>query len=68
VGLAAGRWLCWLVSTRHVSDIFRLPLVISHASYVFAVGVVLLAAIGSALVIWRRIGRLDLVAVLKTRE
>jgi hypothetical protein len=29
---------------------------------------VILAAAGSGLVIWRRIGKMDLVAVLKTRE
>ena len=68
VGLAVGRFLCWLVSTRHVSDLFRIPLVISDFSQVFAVAVVVVAAVGSALVIWRRICRLDLVAVLKTRE
>jgi putative ABC transport system permease protein len=68
VGLAVGRFLCWLVSTRHVSDVFRIPLVISDVSQVFAIGVVVVAAVGSALVIWRRIRRLDLVAVLKTRE
>jgi putative ABC transport system permease protein len=68
VGLLMGRFLCWLVSTRHVSDVFRIPLVISDISQVFAVAVVALAAVGSGLVIWRRIGRMDLVAVLKTRE
>jgi putative ABC transport system permease protein len=68
VGLAVGRFLCWLVSTRYVSDVFRIPLVISDTSHVIAVVVVALAAAGSGLVIWRRIGRLDLVAVLKTRE
>ena len=68
VGLAIGWGLCWLVSTRHVSDVFRIPLVITGTSQVIAVAVVILAAAGSGLVIWRRIGRLDLVAVLKTRE
>jgi putative ABC transport system permease protein len=68
VGLAVGWLLCWLVSARHVSDVFRIPLVISDVSQVFAVAVVVVAAVGSALVIWRRIRRLDLVAVLKTRE
>lgn len=68
VGLGLGRFLCWLVVTRFTSDVFRIPLVISGFSRVFAVGVVVLAAAGSALLIRRRIRRLDLVAVLKTRE
>ncbi len=68
IGLAVGQFLCWLVSTRHVSDVFRIPLIVTGRSQAFAVGVVFLAAAGSGIVIWRRIGRLDLVAVLKTRE
>jgi putative ABC transport system permease protein len=67
-GLALGRFLCWLVVTRFTSDVFRIPLVISGFSRLFAVGVVLVAAVGSGLLIQRRIRRLDLVAVLKTRE
>jgi putative ABC transport system permease protein len=67
-GLALGRFLCWLVVTRFTSVLFRIPLVISPFSRVFAVGIVLVAAVGSALLIRRRIRRLDLVAVLKTRE
>jgi putative ABC transport system permease protein len=68
LGLAAGHLLSWLVVTRFTSDLFRLPLIISDATRLFAVAVLCLAAAGSAFVIWRRIQRLDLVAVLKTRE
>jgi putative ABC transport system permease protein len=68
LGLAAGRLLCWLVVTRFTSDLFRIPLIISDLTRLFAVAVLSAAAVGSALIIWRRIRRLDLVAVLKTRE
>jgi putative ABC transport system permease protein len=68
LGLALGRLLNWLVVTRFTSDLFRIPLVISDFSRVFAVTVVLVAAVGSGFVVWRRIGRLNLVTVLKTRE
>jgi putative ABC transport system permease protein len=68
LGLALGWTLCWLVVTRFTSDIFRIPLIISDLTRVTAVAVVLVAAVGSALIVWRRIRRLDLVAVLKTRE
>ena len=68
LGLGAGRLLCWLVVTRFTSDLFRLPLVISDVTRLFAVAVLCLAATGSAFIVWRRIQRLDLVAVLKTRE
>jgi len=67
-GLAAGQGLCWLMVTRFTSDLFRLPLVISDLTRVFAVLVLAVSAVASALVVWRRISRLDLVTVLKTRE
>lgn len=67
-GLAAGHLLCWLVVTRFSTDLFRLPLVISDLTRLFAVTVLCLAVAGSAYIVWRRIQRLDLVAVLKTRE
>jgi putative ABC transport system permease protein len=68
LGLVLGWVLCWLVVTRFTSDLFRIPLVISDLTRVTAVAVVLIAAVASGLVVWRRIRRLDLVAVLKTRE
>ncbi len=68
LGLAAGSGLCWLVVTRFTSDLFRIPLVISDATRLLAIGVVLVASVGSAMMVWGRIRRLDLIAVLKTRE
>ncbi|NND49816.1 MAG: FtsX-like permease family protein, partial [Rhizobiales bacterium] len=50
------------------SELYRLPLVIGPDKYAFASIVVLAAASLSAAVVRRRIGRLDLISVLKTRE
>jgi putative ABC transport system permease protein len=50
------------------TELFRIPLVVEWATYAWAAIVVLAAAAGSALVVRRRIDRLDLVEVLKTRE
>ncbi len=50
------------------TELYRLPLVIERATYGFSVGVVVLAAFLSSVIVRRRIDRLDLVAVLKTRE
>ncbi len=50
------------------TELFRVPLIVSRATYTQASMVVLAAAAFSALVIRRRIDRLDLIAVLKTRE
>ncbi len=68
LGLLVGRWLAGLTVRAVSADEFRLPLVITPATYLFAAGVVLSAALLSALQMRRLIDRLDLVEVLKTRE
>jgi putative ABC transport system permease protein len=68
VGIGLGIALCALVSTRFTTDLFRMPLVVHGATALLALGVVLAAALGSAWLVRRRVHRLDLVAVLKTRE
>ena len=45
-----------------------IPLVIAARTYAYAALAILLAGAASALVVRRRIDRLDLVGVLKTRE
>jgi putative ABC transport system permease protein len=50
------------------TEFFRMPFVLTRASYAFAAAVVLGAALLSALLVRRRLQRLDLIAVLKTRE
>jgi len=68
IGYGFGYWICALLSRNYQWELFRLPLVISSDTYVFALVTVLAAAIASALIVRRRLARLDLVAVLKTRE
>ena len=68
VGLFLGYGLAWLVAYRFESDLFRIPLVIRPATIAYSLAVVIGAALLSALAVRRRIHRLDLVAVLKTRE
>jgi putative ABC transport system permease protein len=67
-GLAAGFGLAALLSGLYQWELFRLPLEISTRTYVQSAGVVLAAAAVSGLLVRRRLIRLDLVAVLKTRE
>jgi putative ABC transport system permease protein len=50
------------------SDLYRVPFVMGREVYASASMIVLTATVLSALVIRRRINRLDLIAVLKTRE
>jgi putative ABC transport system permease protein len=68
VGAAIGYGLCALIVWRFQSELFRIPLVVSAATLAFAVAVVTISALLSAFVVRRRIDRLDLVEVLKTRE
>ena len=49
-------------------EIFRIPFVISKQTYAFAIAVVLLSGAASALLVRRKLDRLDLIGVLKTRE
>jgi putative ABC transport system permease protein len=50
------------------TDLFRFPFVLSASTYAFAATVVLVASAISALLVRRKLDRLDLVAVLKTKE
>jgi putative ABC transport system permease protein len=68
LGFAIGHRLCAALAGAYQWELFRMPLVIGTRTHVFAIGVVVLAALASALIVRRRIDRLDLVAVLKTRE
>lgn len=49
-------------------EIFRIPFVISDQTYAFSVAVVLFSGIASALLVRRKLDKLDLIGVLKTRE
>lgn len=68
LGCAAGFGFCALVVEAYQAEMFRLPLVVSRTTYGFAAVVVLVSALVSAWAVRHRIDRLDLVAVLKSRE
>lgn len=59
--------VAYLVASLSI-DLYRVPLVVEPIAYAYAATVVLVATILSGLFVWYRLGRLDLVAVLKTRE
>ncbi len=67
-GFAIGYGFAWLVTKSVPAELFRFPLVISLRTLAFAAAVTLLAAAISALIVRRRLDRLDLVSVLKQRE
>ena len=68
VGMALGCGLVHLVSRLVSLDQFLFPVVIQPATYAWAGIAVLISGLASALVVRRRIDKLDMVASLKTRE
>jgi len=68
LGYFIGYRMCALMASAYQWELFRLPLFVSTQSYGFAFLVVILAAICSGYIVRRRLDRLDLVEVLKTRE
>lgn len=72
LGLPAGcfiGWLLsWLITSSFDTELFRIPLIIEASTYGAAMLVALVSAAVSAALVRRRVDRLDLIRVLKTRE
>jgi putative ABC transport system permease protein len=68
VGWALGAAVSWYLAQRLTTELYRIPLVLRWQTFGFAFVVVLAAALVSGVLVARRLHRLDLVAVLKTRE
>lgn len=67
-GWVIGYGLAWIMKTNLASEIMRVRLVVEHSTYLVASTIVIAAAVASALIVRQRVNRLDLVAVLKTRD
>ena len=68
IGAALGYGLGRLIMTGFNNEVYRLSFSVTAATVAWSFLVVIAAAILSGLVVRRRLDRLDLVAVLKTRE
>ncbi|MBI1283448.1 MAG: FtsX-like permease family protein [Thiobacillus sp.] len=68
VGFLVGVGLVGILVVAFQSELYRLPLILTPENYAMGASVVIVSALLSGLLLWRRLGRLDLVAVLKTRE
>ena len=68
LGWLIGYGFSWLMEKGFTSELYRIPLVVNREVYAYASLTVMAAAIVSGLVVRRRIDRLDMIAVLKTRE
>jgi putative ABC transport system permease protein len=67
-GCMLGYGLSWVIASEFASELFRVPLAIRPDTYGRAVLVTLGAVLLCAIALQRRLTRLDLIAVLKTRE
>jgi len=68
LGCVLGQMLSALIVSDMETELFRVPLVIDAATFGTALLIGVGATVVSAAVVSRRLGRLDLIAVLKTRE
>jgi putative ABC transport system permease protein len=68
LGWLMGAWIATALSNSFSSDLYAVPLVLEPAIFARASLVVLAASLVSVLLVRRRIDRMDLVAVMKTRE
>jgi putative ABC transport system permease protein len=60
--------LTLLIAVRFESELFRMPVIVEPQTYIVGAAIVGIAGLLSAVAVRRRVDRLDLVAVLKTRE
>ena len=67
-GWLMGYGLAWVMQTRLAGELMRVRLVVETPTYLIASAIIIVAAIGSAMVLRARVNALDLVAVLKTRD
>lgn len=68
LGLFLGRLFARVIADAYDTELFRLPVIIEPRTYATAALAVIGAAVLSGWTVRRRLERLDLVAVLKTRE
>ncbi len=68
LGCLAGWGLALLIAQAFATELYRVPLTVLPPVYGTAVLIVVAAGIASAALVRRRLDRLDLIAVLKTRE
>jgi putative ABC transport system permease protein len=68
LGFYIGRAICNLFVEILQSELYRVPLIIARDTYAFAALVVIVSVLASGLIVRRRLDRLDLIGVLKTKE
>jgi putative ABC transport system permease protein len=68
LGFALGYGICYGLTFAMQTELYRMPLVLTPKTYVIAFSVVAIASLFTGILIFRRLRRMDLIGVLKTRE
>ena len=68
IGMLIGYGLCAYLAFQFDTDLYRIPLVLGINVYAFAALIVIVSSVISAIMIWRNLAHLDMVAVLKSKE
>lgn len=68
LGCLIGYGLSALLSLSLSQELYRIPLVVSTRTFMLSIGVLMAAAAASGFLVWRKVQKLDLIEVLKTRE
>ncbi len=68
VGMLVGIGLVGILVVAFESELYRLPLILTAENYAMGATVIVVSALLSGGLVWRQLGRLDLIGVLKTRE
>ncbi len=68
LGCVLGYWISLAITRALASDTFRVPFIADPRTYILAAAMILVAALLSTVAVRRRLDRIDIVSVLKTRE
>jgi putative ABC transport system permease protein len=68
LGYPIGYGFDMLMSMAFAGELWRMPVVVTWSSYLYSAGIVVASSFVSGLLVRRRLHRLDLIEVLKTRE
>lgn len=68
LGFVVGYGLSAYMVSQFSSDLYRIPLVLETDVYAMSALVVLVSGLLSAILLWRNLAKLDMVAVLKSKE
>jgi putative ABC transport system permease protein len=68
IGFGLGYVFTYILISGFETELYRVPFIVNRATYGWAAVIVIATSIVSALIVRRRVGRLDLISVLKSRE